>query len=36
VRLIRERFRQVLVEAKQSRLDAKQLRALVEEELAAI
>lgn len=36
VELIRERLQQVLVEAKQSRLGADQLRALVEGELAAI
>ncbi len=36
VELIRERLRQVLVEAKQSRLAADQLRALVENELTAI
>lgn len=36
VELIRERLQQVLVEAKQSRLEADQLRALVEGELAAI
>ena len=36
VRLIRQRLQQVLLEAKQSRLDADQLRALVEDELTAI
>ena len=36
VKLIRQRLQQVLVEAKQSRLEAGQLRALVEGELAAI
>jgi GntR family transcriptional regulator len=36
VRLIRERLRQALVEAKQSRLDEKQLRALLDQELATI
>ena len=36
VELIRERLQQVLVEARQSRLEADQLRALVEGELAAI
>jgi GntR family transcriptional regulator len=36
VKLIRQRVQQVLVEAKQSRLDADKLRALVEGELAAI
>ena len=34
--LIRQRLRQVLVEARQSRLDVAQLRDLVEGELAAI
>jgi GntR family transcriptional regulator len=34
--LIRARFRQVLIEAKQSRLDADELRSLIEQELAAI
>jgi GntR family transcriptional regulator len=36
VRLIRERLRQVLIEAKQSRLDGEELRDLVEQELATI
>lgn len=36
VRLIRQRLQQVLVEARQSRLETGQLRALVEGELAAI
>jgi GntR family transcriptional regulator len=36
VELIRERLQQVLIEAKQSRLDGKELRAMVEAELAAI
>lgn len=36
VEMIRERLQQVLVEARQSRLDADQLRALVKGELAAI
>ena len=36
VDLIRQRLRQVLVEAKQSRLDGAELRALVEGELAGI
>ena len=36
VTLIRDRLRQVLFEAKQSRLDAGQLRSLVESELANI
>ncbi|HVC99156.1 MAG TPA: GntR family transcriptional regulator [Pirellulales bacterium] len=36
VELIRARFRQVLTEAKQSRLDADELRSLIEQELAAI
>ena len=36
VRLIRTRLQQVLTEAKQSRLDAAALRALVENELAVI
>ena len=35
VELIRQRLRQVLLEARRSRLEADQLRALVEEELAA-
>ena len=34
--LLRQRFRQVLLEARHSRLDAEQLRAMVEEELAAL
>ena len=34
--LIRARLRQVLAEAKQSRLDADELRSLIEQELAAI
>ena len=34
--LVRERLRQVLVEAKQSRLDGHDLRTLIEEELTAI
>ncbi len=34
--LVRERLRQVLTEAKQSRLDGHDLRALIEKELAAI
>jgi GntR family transcriptional regulator len=34
--LIRNRLRQVLAEAKQSRLDADELRTLIDEELAAI
>ena len=36
VTLIRDRLRQVLFEAKQSRLDAGQLRSLVESELANV
>ncbi len=36
IKLIRGRLRQVLLEAKKSQLDADQLRALVEKELAAI
>jgi GntR family transcriptional regulator len=36
LKLIRDRIRQVLTEAKQSRLDAPGLRALVEKELASI
>jgi GntR family transcriptional regulator len=36
LRMIRQRLQQVLVEAKQSRLDAAQLRALVQAGLAAI
>lgn len=36
VTLLRERLRQVLLEARQSRLEPAQLRALVEEELAAL
>jgi len=36
VKLIRQRLRQVLVEAKQSRLDPGQLRELVHAELAAV
>jgi GntR family transcriptional regulator len=36
VKLIRARLRQVLGEARQSRLDAQQLRDLVEKELTAI
>jgi len=36
VRMIRERLQQVLLEAKQSRLDPGQLRTLVQSELAAI
>ena len=36
VEMIRQRLEQVLVEAKQSRLEADRLRALVEGELAAI
>ena len=36
VELIRDRLRSVLVEAKQSRLDPEQLRALVRDELALI
>ena len=36
VKLIRDRLRQVLVEAKQSMLDGKELRSLVEHELAAV
>ncbi len=36
VTMIRDRLQQVLIEAKQSRLDAQQLRNLVQSELAAI
>ncbi len=36
VELIRDRLRGVLTEAKQSRLDAEQLRTLVQDELASI
>ena len=36
VKLIRQRLKQVLVEARQSRLDAGQLRSLVESELAEV
>jgi GntR family transcriptional regulator len=36
VRMIRDRLQQVLLEAKQSRLDSEQLRAIVQAELAAI
>ena len=36
VKLIRQRLKQVLVEARQSRLDAGQLRSLVESELAKV
>ena len=36
VRMIRERLHQVLLEAKQSRLDSEQLRTLVQAELSAI
>jgi len=36
VTLIRDRLRQVLLEAKQSRLDAGQLRSLVDSELAHV
>ena len=36
VTLIRDRLRQVLLEARQSRLDAGQLRSLVESELANV
>jgi GntR family transcriptional regulator len=36
VRLIQERLRHVLTEAKQSRLDGEQLRALVEQEMATL
>lgn len=36
LRLIRERLRQVLVEARHSRLDSVELRTLVENELASI
>ena len=36
VRMIRDRLQQVLLEAKQSRLDAEQLRAIVEAEMGAI
>ena len=36
VTMIRDRLQQVLIEAKQSRLDAQQLRNLVESELADI
>ena len=36
VKLIRQRLRQVLVEAKQSRLDGAELRTLVEGELSGI
>lgn len=36
VHLIRDRLQQVLLEAKQSRLEIQQLRALVEQELAAV
>ena len=34
--MIRDRLQQVLLEAKQSRLDSEQLRAIVQAELAAI
>jgi GntR family transcriptional regulator len=36
VKLIRQRLQQVLVEARQSRLAADELRALVDDELAAV
>jgi GntR family transcriptional regulator len=36
VKLIRARLHQVLLEAKQSRLDRKELQTLIDEELAAI
>jgi GntR family transcriptional regulator len=36
VKLLRQRLRQVLVEARQSRLDADQLRRLVESELVKV
>jgi len=36
VKLIRDRLKQVLVEARQSRLDAGELRSLVESELANV
>jgi GntR family transcriptional regulator len=36
VKLIRQRLKQVLVEARQSRLDVGQLRSLVESELAKV
>jgi GntR family transcriptional regulator len=36
VKLIRARLRQVLVEAKQSRLELRELRELVEKELSAV
>ena len=36
VRMIRDRIQQVLLEARQSRLDGEQLRAIVQAELAAI
>jgi GntR family transcriptional regulator len=36
IRMVRERLRQVLLEAKHSRLDAGELRTLVEEELARV
>ena len=36
IKLIRERLEQVLVEARQSRLEAGQLRSLVESELAKV
>ncbi|HEX3724684.1 MAG TPA: GntR family transcriptional regulator [Pirellulales bacterium] len=36
IKLIRARLRQVLAEARQSRLDARELRELVERELSAI
>jgi GntR family transcriptional regulator len=36
VKLIRVRIKQVLLEAKQSRLDARELRELVEKELSAM
>ena len=36
VKLIRDRLKQVLVEARQSRLDAGELRSLVESELAKV
>jgi GntR family transcriptional regulator len=36
LKLIRARLRQVLSEAKQSRLDARELRELVEKELSAV
>lgn len=36
LKLVRERLRQVLIEAKQSRLDGAELRTMVDEELARL